>query len=149
MYASEHGAAEVASLAALWGPRLVRFYFYICADQALAESSAIETVAEAIRSRKLNQTADAIVHLAVVKCMTLPHYGSSSDRIARALTSLPATQRIAIALVKGMGVGIEELAEATGTTTSESRRLLADGLLELHRLLVKDQDTKLENTSES
>ncbi len=147
MYASEHGAAEVASLAALWGPRLVRFYFYICADQELAESSAIETVAEAIRSRKLNQSA--IVRLALVKCMTLPNNGSSSHRIARALASLPARQRLAVALVRGMGIGIEELGKATGTTASESKRLLADGLLELHRLLVKDQDTKLENTSES
>lgn len=148
MYASKHGAAEVTSLAALWGPRLVRFYFYICGDQALAESSAIETVAEAIRSRKLNQSADAIVRLAVVKCITLLHNGSSSDQIARALASLPVRQRIAIALIRGMGLAIEELAEATDTTITESKRTLADGLLELHRLLVKDQDVQWENTSE-
>lgn len=149
MYASGNGAAEVASLATVWGPRLVRFYFYICADHALAESTAIETFAEAIRSRKVNQSADAIVRLALVKCTTLPHNGSNSDRIARALASLPATERIAIALVRGMGLSIEELAKATATTTSESKRLLNDGLLELHRLLVRDQDVKLEKTSES
>ena len=148
MYASRYGAAEVASLATMWGPRLVRFYFYICADHALAESSAIETFGEAIRSKKVNQSADAIVRLAVVKCTTLPHNSSSSDRIAPALTSLPVTQRIAIAFVRGMGLGIEELAKATGTTTSESKRLLTNGLLELHRLLVENQDVRLEKTSE-
>lgn len=149
MYASKNGATDTASLACLWGPRLVRFYFYICADQALAESSAIETLAEVVRSRRLANGPEAIVHLAVSKATTLPHNGADGDPIAKALSSLPAGQRLAIALARGMGVGIDDLARAMRMSASESKRLLADGLLEVHRLLVKDQDIKLEKTSES
>ena len=149
MCASKHGATDMSSLASLWGPRLVRFYFYVCADQALAESFAIETLAAVIRSRRLQRSADVIVRLAVEKSIALPHNGANLDRIAQALASLPARQRIAVALFRGMGVGVDQLAKAMATSGSESKRLLTDGLLELHRLLVKEQDVKLENISES
>jgi hypothetical protein len=72
MHAFKKDATNLDSLAALWGPRLVRFYFFVSADKSVAEASAIETLAEVIRSRRLNLDSSAVVRLAAVKAATLP-----------------------------------------------------------------------------
>lgn len=146
MHASKNGATNVDSLAALWGPRLVRFYFFVCADKPLAEASAIGTLAEALRSRRLNPSA--LLRLAASRAGSLRPASSNGDRMAQALLSLPSGQRLALAFARGMGVGVEEAASAMSINISEAKRVLADGLLGLHRTLFKEPDVSLENSSD-
>jgi DNA-directed RNA polymerase specialized sigma24 family protein len=54
-----------------------------------------------------------------------------------------------VALVRGMGLSIDEVAEAMRKSVSESKRLFADGILELHHLLFSEQGMKLESSSET
>jgi len=149
MYVSKNGAINVDSLAVLWGPRLVRFYFYMCTDKTTAESCAIETMAEAVRSHRLGSNPLPLVRLAIGKSARLPPGNPNADRLARAVLSLPERQRLAVALARGMGLSTQETAEAMAIEILDAKRLLADGLLELHRLLLKEPDRKLENSSET
>ena len=71
MHAPKKGAVDTASLASLWGPRLLRFYYLLCANQVLAESLAIETIAEIVRAGRWT-TPVLLVRLALTKAMTLP-----------------------------------------------------------------------------
>jgi hypothetical protein len=140
MYASKKVAVDATSLASLWGLRLLRFYYLLCANQALAESLAIETLTEIVRSGRWTKPA-VLVRLALAKGAALP-CGSPSgeDRIACAIASLPRAQGFVVALVRGMGLEIGDVAEATHTSISESKRLFADGLVELHQMLFSEQD---------
>jgi DNA-directed RNA polymerase specialized sigma24 family protein len=141
MYASKKDSVDATSLASLWGPRLLRFYYLLCANQALAESLAIETLSEIIRAGRWTKPA-VLVRLALTKAVALP-CGSPSgeDRIAWAIASLPRSQGFVVALVRGMGLEIGDVAEATQTSVSESKRRFADGVVELHRLLFSNQVT--------
>ncbi|HVZ15673.1 MAG TPA: hypothetical protein VG897_01040 [Terriglobales bacterium] len=146
MHASQNGATNVDSLAALWGPRLVRFYFFVCADKPLAEASAIDTLAEALRSCRLNPSA--LLRLAASRAANLRPASPNGDRMSRALLGLPSRQRLALAFSRGMGVGVEGAASAMSINIAEVKRLLADGLLGLHRALFEEPDVKLENSSD-
>jgi hypothetical protein len=145
MYASKKDAVDVTSLATLWGPRLLRFYYLLFANQALAESLAIETLAEIVRKGRWT-TPIPLVRLALTKAVKLP-IGSPSgeDRIACAVASLPRRQGFAVALIRGMGLEISDVAEATRMSISEAKGLFTDGVVELHRLLFRDKDKAGDN----
>ena len=149
MYASKIGAIDVDSLATHWGPRLVRFYFFMCADKSIAEASAIETLAEAVRTRESSGDPSALIRLAVIKGVSL-HCGiPNGDLLSRSVALLAVRQRLAIALVHGMGIPVNALAQAIDISLSESKRLIAEAFLELHRLRLKNQVTNSENSSET
>lgn len=149
MYASNSAPVDAASLATLWSPRLVRFYFLLCANQSVAESLTIETLAEMVRSQRTTAHPVALARLALTKAAAVRTTRMDDARIARAVASLPPSQRYPVALVRGMGLSIDEVAQTTRTSVSESKRLFADGLREFHRLLFSEQEMKLESSSET
>lgn len=138
MYASQNGASDVDSFVVDWGPRLVRFYFFVCADKGLAEASAIETITEALRPRRSKPNLSALVRLAAIKAASLQDGSPNGDRMARALLALPPRERLALAFARGMGTSPELIAEALAIDLAGAKRLLADALLGLHRELSKE-----------
>ena len=148
MNTSNDGALDATSLAMTWGRRLMRFYLLICADRRLAESSAFETLVDAVRSGRGLTSPSVVVRLAIARSSLLRFDTPKAPGIECAVSSLPSKQRLAIALFHGMCLRIEEVTEAMGISSSQSKRLLADGLLELHRTLVTDVNRKMENRSE-
>jgi hypothetical protein len=138
MHASKKDSVDAASLASLWGPRLLRFYLLLGANQELAESLAIETLAEIVRTGRGTRPV-VLVRLALMKAAALPTASlSGEDRIACAVASLPRTQGVVVALVRGMGLDITDVAEATRMGIPEAKRLFTDALVELHRLLINN-----------
>lgn len=142
MNMSNDGALDATSLAITWGRRLMRFYLLICADRRLAEASAFETLEDAVHSGRGLSSSSALIRLAVARSSRLRFDTPNGHGIECAVSSLPSKQRLVIALFRGMGIGIEEVTEAIGISSSESKRLLTDGLLELHRILVADVNSK-------
>ncbi len=134
MHASKIGATGRASFAREWGPRLARFFYFICLDKSLAETAAIETLAESEKSRSSPAFAD-VLRLAVARSVRLSPSKGGADQIARALATVRPQLRLAVALVKGLGLRSEEAASAMGLTMSQCNQLLGEGFLELHRAL--------------
>ena len=147
MHASEHGAIGPDPLEPSWGPRLVRFYYFICADKAAAEASAIDTIAEAVRQRMGNSSLASVARLIVARSQRLRCGNPNGDPVSQAMAFLTRPQRLAVALSRCLGLTPQETAAAMGVHSKEAKRLLADGLLELHRRL-KGPEGKLENSSE-
>lgn len=147
MHASKKGSVDAASFTSVWGPRLVRFFFLLCANQAIAEALTFETLSEQIRSRSFSN--EALVRLAADKATSLPVVAEQEhDPVARAVASLPKQQGCVIALYRGIGLPIDQIAQAVRITTAEAKRVFADGLLQLHQLLAADTQ-RLESSRES
>lgn len=141
MHASKKVAVDETSLATLWGPRLLHFYYLLCASKPVAESLAIETLAGIVRTGR-RTTSVELVRFALTKAALLPQGDPPvEDRIAWAVASLPRHQGFVVALIRGMGLEIGDVAEASGTSVAESKRLFTDGVFELHRLLFSNQVT--------
>ncbi len=120
-----------------WGPRLVRFYYFICADKAAAEAAAIETLAAADNHSGSALSPVKLSRRAIMKAAQLPSGNPKDDWIAQGLLRLAEPKRVAVALAHGMNLGPDELSEALNVSPFEARRLLTDGLFELQRILTK------------
>lgn len=147
MHASMKGSVDAASFASLWGPRLVRFFFLLSVSQGAAETLTLETLSELLRSRAFSSSA--LVRLAASKANSLPVVSEQEhDPIARAVASLPRRQGCVIALSRGMGLTIDQIAEAMRISVAEAKRVFTDGLLQLHQLLATSKQ-RLESARES
>ena len=134
MHAPETGSVDAVTFASVWGPRLLRFYFLLCANRKIAEAVTFRTLSEIIRSRRT--AAMEISRLAVETARYMPADGTKAyDAIARAVSSLPKGQGCVIALSYGMDLALGEIAEATQTSLVETKRLFTDGVARLHQLL--------------
>ncbi len=146
MHASKQGSVDAASFASLWGPRLVRFFFLLSVRQGVAEALTLETLSELLRSRAFSTSA--LVRLAASKASALPVVAEQeNDPVARAVASLPRRQGCVVALSRGMGLTIDQTAEAMRISVAEAKGVFADGLLQLHQLLIDEK--RLESARES
>jgi hypothetical protein len=138
MQASNVGALDVTSFARIWSPRLMRFYYLLCANQRFAESFTIETLVEIAKADRW-KTPWAVARLGLAKATSITvSSATDDDRVACVVASMPRKQGCVIALVRGMGLSVAEVAEVTRVSISEARRVLAEALLELHRSLRTD-----------
>lgn len=133
MHVPENGPFEIA-FASDWGSRLVAFYFLLCANRSLAEELAIKTLSEVVRSKTLN--VDAVARQAMAKAAFLPiDIEKEDDVIARGVALLPQPQNCILALSRGLGLSMDQIAKATQITSSEAKRRFADGLMQLGKFL--------------
>ena len=133
MHALENGPIETA-FASDWGSRLVAFYFLLCANQSLAEELAIETLSEVVRSKTLN--VDAVARQAMVKAASMPaNTEKEDDVIALGVELLPQPQNFILALSRGLGLSLDQIAKATQITSAQAKQQFADGLIQLGKFL--------------
>jgi DNA-directed RNA polymerase specialized sigma24 family protein len=104
---------------------------------------------EALRSRGLGWNPISAAAFGHPEERDVAVWNREWDRLARAVLSLPERERLAVALAHGMGLSTEETAEAIAIEILDTKRPLADGFLELHRLLFVEPDMEPENSSET
>ena len=149
MRSSRTGALDAVVLQSVWGPRLMRFFYLLCADQTLAETLAIDTLRETIEAHRKRPQAHDVIQAAVAKAAELiRNTPAANDPLAKAVASLPRSQGCAIALVRGMGLNMHELAGALEISVPQAKRLFADSLLALHAVLFSQEQSELECSRE-
>jgi hypothetical protein len=90
-----------------WAPRLLRFFQLLIGDQAAAERLTIETLVEgaALGSVRLSIGMPvALVRCALKKAAAAPEQSVPiEDKLVRAVSSLPHSQRVVLVLFRGLG----------------------------------------------
>jgi hypothetical protein len=145
MYWPKSGDTDIESFATVWGPRLLAFFCLFGADQQQAQTLALETLAKAVVSGQSQNGAVEIGRYAIEKTGSMPWNAARSDELlVRAIGCLPRCQAEAIALSRGLGLGLEDCANVTNTSIQQAKRLFFESVLALHKQLLTQQENKLE-----
>lgn len=122
-----------------WDARLLRFFCLLVSNQQLAESLTIETPVE-VDGLKVTHSRSglpvAMIHRAIARAIHAPEPKTlPEDPVVQAVRSLPIAQRTVVALFRGLGLSLDEVAEVTHSGLAETNSVCADGLLAIHRFL--------------
>lgn len=139
MFGKRRVAANVESFSSKWAPVVLRFFQLFVGDQALAESLAIDTLAEHVRERAPALDKDegtGLLRRALKNGTTA--VGASSklaDPVVQAVTSLPTRQRAIVVLFRGLSLDLSAVAKVVGLDPADAKRICLDAFCELHRHL--------------
>jgi hypothetical protein len=126
-----------------WDARLLRFFCFFVGDQQIAESLTIETLVEDSLRFKHSRNGSPVdmIHRAIDRAIRAPEPKTlPGDAILQAVRSLPIAQRTVVVLFRGLGLGLDEVAEIIGSSLSETNRMCADGLLAINRFLMAPKE---------
>lgn len=141
MFGKTRVAANVESFSSKWAPVVLRFFQLFVGDQALAESLAIDTLAEHVRERAPATSEDEEIALL---CRALKNgvtaVGTATrlaDPVVQAITSLPARQRAIVVLFRGLSLDLSTVAKVVGLDRADVKRICLEAFCELHRRLLQ------------
>jgi hypothetical protein len=136
MVANIRIAANAEPLLSKWAPVVLRFFQLFVGDQALAESLAIDTLAEHLRERAPvpeNDERVALLRRALKNGLTAASASTKlTDPILQAVTSLPARPRAVVILFRGLSLDLSTVAKVVGMDRVDVKRICLDALCDLH-----------------
>ena len=131
-----------------WAQRLLRFICLYVGNHPLAESLTIELLTQADCLRDRHSACGlpvALIRRAIILAVRAPEASTLlDDRVVQAVKSLPTAQRVIIALFRGLGLSLEEVADVTDSRLAETKRICADALLAIHRFVTAPSRTTVE-----
>ena len=139
MFGKRPVAANAESFSSKWAPVVLRFFQLFVGDYVLAESLAIDTLAEHMRDRApVFGTDEGIVLLrrALKNGVTAVGLATTlTDPVVQAVTSLPPRQRAIVILFCGLSLDLPTVANVVDLERADVKRTCLDAFCELHRRL--------------
>ena len=146
----KRSATNLPRVHSYWAPRLLRFFCLYVGNQTLAESLTIEelTEGECLRDRRsAGGLPVALIRRAINLAVQAPEASTLlDDPVVQAVNSLPLARRVVIALFRGLGLSLAEVADVTDSSLAETKRVCADGLLAIHRFLTAPEKNNIPNS---
>ena len=139
MFSKRRVAANAESFSSKWAPVVLRFFQLFVGDYALAESLAIDTLAEHMRDRTPALGTDegiVLLRRALKNGVTAVGVATKlTDPVVQAVTSLPPRQRAIVILFRGLSLDLPTVANVVGLERADVKRTCFDAFCELHRRL--------------
>lgn len=139
MFGKRQVPTNTEAFSSKWAPVVLRFFQLFVGDQALAESLAIDTLAEHMpkRAPTVDKEEGVVLLRRALKNGTTAVDGAtkSTDPVVQAVTSLPARQRAIVVLFRGLSLDLPTVAKVVGLDPADAKRICFDAFCEFHRLL--------------
>ena len=106
-------AVDAGSPTLEWAPRLLRFFQLFVGDQAMAEALTLQVLEESrlIGRSRTEKVPIGLLRRAALRAGQAPEPSTiARDQIIRAVTALPHSERMVIALFRGTNLSLEEVA---------------------------------------